>query len=109
MIILILGLPYGQMQVGDVQDAPPPSCDMHSHTYAPPKKFHIDSFQTGKDKRGRRRSVALPPSELSWEDVGNMWQNMARCGNMRQHMTKCGNMCALRTMYDKCKEFVALL
>ena len=36
----------------------------------------------GRDKLGRCRSAAIPPSELSREDAGQMWQ----ADKMWQHM-----------------------
>ena len=46
----------------------------------------------GRDERGRRRSAAIPHSQLSWERVDNMWQHFANCDkhithfNMWQHV-----------------------
>ena len=34
--------------------------------------FDNKDNNTGQDKRGRRRSAAIPPNELSQENVGNM-------------------------------------
>ena len=53
----------------------------------------------GRDKRGRRGSAALPPYELSRENMcDNIWQNIATCvtksDKMGQHMP-------LTTKYDK--------
>ena len=56
----------------------------------------LTSSRQGQDKRGRRRSAAILPNELSRENAGNMWQTY---GNMWQHVTTCGNMCALKTTY----------
>ena len=38
-------------------------------------------------RRGRRRSAAIPPNELSREDVGKMWQTIATCDNIFQNTT----------------------
>ena len=48
----------------------------------------------GRDTGGRRRSAAIPPHELSRENVGSIWQNASNYGNMwqqhlKQAMAKC--------------------
>ena len=30
----------------------------------------------GRDKRGHRRSAAIPPNELSWQNACKMWQHV---------------------------------
>ena len=57
----------------------------------------LTDFQTGQDKRGCRRSAAIPPNELSCENVDKMLQQMPKCYKMWQDVTKCGNACALQT------------
>ena len=54
----------------------------------------LPASRRGQDKWGRRRSAAIPPNEVSRENVGNMW---ATCG---QHMATYGHMCALKTTHD---------
>ena len=48
-----------------------------------------------ESKRVRRRSAAIPPDELSWENVGKMWQHVATCARVEQHMTTCKGLVAL--------------
>ena len=68
----------------------------------------LTASRRGQDRRSRRRSAAIPPNELSRENVGNMWQHMAThvaaCDNTWRHMwqrnmSTCGNMCACKTNY----------
>ena len=62
----------------------------------------LTASRQGQDKRGRRRSAAIPPYEfswLSWDNVGKIW----KC------ITTCGNMCALKLNITKCVGFVAPL
>ena len=56
---------------------------------------NLKASKRGQDKRGRRRSAAIPPNELSQEKVGKMWQHIATYGN------KCANVCARKTNYCK--------
>ena len=51
----------------------------------------VTDSRRGQEKRGRRRSDAIPPNQLSWENVGKT----------QQTMTTCGNMCALKTNVTK--------
>ena len=44
--------------------------------------MYIDMHLGGRDKRGRRRSAAIPPNELP-----------------REHVSKCDNTWALKTIY----------
>ena len=56
----------------------------------------LTASRRGQDKRGRRRSAAILPNELSWgkcgrngATCGDMWQNAATRARLKQHMTKC--------------------
>ena len=45
----------------------------------------LKASRRGRNKRGRRRSAAIPPNERSWENVDKMRQNLAaNCDNMWQ-------------------------
>ena len=55
----------------------------------------LKASRRGQDKRGRRRSAALPPNEPSWENVGNMRQNVAPCPHLKQSIAKCMESVAL--------------
>ena len=46
---------------------------------------HLKASRRGQDKRGRRRSDAIPPNELSWEKVDQIWQNVATCRHLKQN------------------------
>ena len=60
-----------------------------TNTTPRPRREHVPRFlkasRRGQDKRCRHTSAAIPPNELSWEDIGNRWQHMATCGNIWQH------------------------
>ena len=43
-------------------------------------QYLLTASRQGQDKRGRRRSAAIPPNELPWENVNNMWQTIANYG-----------------------------
>ena len=68
--------------------------------------FHIAGFRTflaGTSACGMNgmcgvwiSGAAIPPNELSWGNVGDLWQHIAKCDNMWQAMAKCGNACALK-------------
>ena len=40
----------------------------------------------GQDKQGRRRSVAIPPKQVSWEYASKMRQHVATCDNIWQNV-----------------------
>ena len=46
----------------------------------------------GRDKRGRRRSAAIPPNELSRGNVGNARRHIATCGKLSQHVATCAHL-----------------
>ena len=82
-------------------------------SYRGPRLRHTSfaSFQMGVgDKRGRRRSATIPHSQLSWENVADMWQHVGKMWqNLQwqhvakkwQHMSK---MCALKAACGKHRE-----
>ena len=61
----------------------------------------LTASRRGQDKRGRRRSAAIPPNQLSGENVGKMLQDLTTCDNMWQHMTNGGNTSALKATHGK--------
>ena len=42
----------------------------------------VNPSRRGQDKRGRPRSDAVHPNQLSWENAGKMWQPMTTCGKL---------------------------
>ena len=52
----------------------------------------LTASRQGQDKRGRRGSAAIPPNELSRENVCSTLQNVASCGNVCALKSKYGNM-----------------
>ena len=53
----------------------PPTPHSLTHRLKNARSFSMASGR-GRDKWGRRRSAAIPPNELSWENVGQMWRKM---------------------------------
>ena len=46
----------------------------------------LTASRWGRDKRGRRKSAAISPNELSWEHVGKMRANIAKCCKVWQRV-----------------------
>ena len=49
----------------------------------------LTASRRGQEKQGRHRSAAVPHNQLSWEDVGQMWQSVATCAHLKQTMATC--------------------
>ena len=47
----------------------------------------LNRFKMGSRQTGSSQKCPIPPTQLSWENVGNMWQ----------HVATYGTMCALKT------------
>ena len=55
--------------------------------------LELTASRRGQDKRGRHRSAAIPPNELSWENVGKVWQSVAKYGKAwQQHVATCAHL-----------------
>ena len=40
-------------------------------------------------------NAAIPRNQLSWEDVGKAWQNVATHAHLKRHIAKCAGFAAL--------------
>ena len=62
-------------------------------------KLQWTASRRGRAKRGRRRSAAIPPNALSWENVSkcdNILQTVPKCGKRRQHVRASSRSCKMR-------------